>query len=427
MKNYTDFLQDLSLLISAESVEGVSTNGAPYGDGVERAFTAFKGIAERLGFNVIDYDGYIGEIRVGGSDTIATNALGVIGHLDVVPAGDLGKWNTPPYALTIKDGVLYGRGVTDDKGPMLCVLYAVKELVDEGVKFDRQLRFFIGLNEETGWKDVERYRQIGTFPTEGFSPDGNFPVTYAEKGPNAVTFYFPYVGGFEGFSGGVVVNAVCDYATMTGNVNEDLISKYGLMLNDGVIECHGKSAHGSKPELGKNAILPLLRYVNDVEAGVVTPLIKYLFEDELGITKIGNETGYATLSPDLLDYKNGEIILTCDFRVPAKMNLSDFIPLFDKMGIKYTVKKSRDPHYVDDKSGLVQGLLSAYNTVMGENQKPYSCSGATFASVFEKGVAFGPEFDGCDGAIHEPNEYMTEKDLLKMFEIYKQALKNLLT
>ncbi len=426
MKNYSQFLQDLSLLISAESVESEPAIDAPYGVGVKKAYTAFIGIAKRLGFNVIDYDGYIGEIRLGGGNDICSNALGVIGHLDVVPSGDIDKWNTPPYALTIKDGVLYGRGVTDDKGPMLCVLYAIKELLDEGVKFNRQLRFFIGLNEETGWKDVERYRQIGTFPTEGFSPDGNFPVTYAEKGPNAVTFRFAYNGAFRGFKGGVVVNAVCDHAIAVGKVDDELVKKYGLVVKEGVIESNGKSAHGSKPELGKNAILPLLRYIDEVENGTVTPLIKYLFNDELGILKIGNETGYATLSPDLLSFENGEIVLTCDFRVPAKMNINEFIPLFDKTGIKYSVKKSRDPHFVDDKSQLVQELLSAYNTVMQTSELPYSCSGATFASVFERGVAFGPEFEGCDGAIHEPNEYMTEKHLLKIFEIYKQALKNLL-
>lgn len=426
MKNYSQFLQDLSLLISAESVEAEPTIDAPYGLGVKKAYSAFISVAERFGLKVIDYDGYIGEIRLGKGDEACKDALGVIGHLDVVPAGDLSKWKTSPYALTIKDGVLYGRGVTDDKGPMLLVLYAIKELLDEGVMFNRQLRFFIGLNEETGWKDVERYRQIGTFPIEGFSPDGNFPVTYAEKGPNAVTFRFAYNGAFSGFEGGVVVNAVCDHAIAVGKVDDELIKKHGLTVKDGVIESNGKSAHGSKPELGKNAILPLLKYIDEVENGTVTPLIKYLFNDELGIFKIGNETGNATLSPNLLSFENGEIVLTCDFRVPAKMNLKDFVPLFDKMGIKYSVKKSRDPHYVDDKSDLVQGLLSAYNTVMQTNDLPYSCSGATFASVFEKGVAFGPEFEGGDGAIHEPNEYMTEKDLLKMFEIYKQALKNLL-
>ena len=427
MVDIKSFINHLSALVSAESVESSPLEGKPFGEGVHKAFTAFKGIANELGLIVIDYDGYMGEIRLGGSSEIDKDALGIIGHLDVVPAGDLDKWNTPPFTLTEIDGVLYGRGVQDDKAPMLCCLYAIKELLDEGFVFNRQLRVFAGLNEETGWKDVERYRQIGTFPIEGFSPDGNFPVTYAEKGPNAITFRFAYDGAFTGFKGGVVVNAVCDFAKAVGKVDLDLIKKHGLTVNEEVIESHGKSAHGSKPELGKNAILPLFRYINEVENGTLLPLIEYLFEDKLGITKLGNETGLATLSPDILSFENGEICLTCDFRVPAKMNISEFIPLFDKIGIPYTFKKSRDPHYVDVDGKLVQGLLSAYNSVTGEDAKPYSCSGATFASVFEKGVAFGPEFVGGEGAIHEPNEYLPIENIYKMIAIYKQALKNLLS
>ena len=59
---------------------------------------------------------------------------------------------------------------------------------------------------------------------------------------------------------------------------------------------------------------------------------------------------------------------------------------------------------------------------MKSDLKPVSCSGATFASVFEMGVAFGPEFIGSDNKIHEPNECMSEKELLLAYEIYKKAL-----
>ena len=98
----------------------------------------------------------------------------------------------------------------------------------------------------------------------------------------------------------------------------------------------------------------------------------------------------------------------------------------DKVGESYTLISARKPHYVDKDGALVQGLLSAYNSITGESAEPYSCAGATFASVFKSGVAFGPEFEGEDGAIHEPNEYIREETLLKCFAIYKQALKNVL-
>ena len=54
------------------------------------------------------------------------------GHYDVMPAGDIAAWRTDPWALTGVNGYLYGRGATDDKGPILATVFAVKELLEEG-------------------------------------------------------------------------------------------------------------------------------------------------------------------------------------------------------------------------------------------------------------------------------------------------------
>ena len=189
MKEYGQFIKDFSALMEAKSVQGEPKDGMPFGQGVADAFNVFKRISHDMGFTVIDYDGYMGEVYIP-SDNGDGEPFGIIGHLDVVPAE--GAWNTPPFALTLKDGVFYGRGVQDDKGPTLACLYAVKELLDEGYKFKRPLRFFIGLNEESGWRDVDYFLTKSSFPNEGFSPDGNFPVTYAEKGVYRVIFKIPY-------------------------------------------------------------------------------------------------------------------------------------------------------------------------------------------------------------------------------------------
>jgi len=422
MKNYDRFLKDFESLISINSVKAKAQENMPFGEGVFKAYKKFIEIANGLGFTVTDYDGYFGEITVGCGEE-----LGVIGHLDVVPEGT--GWNTPPFSLTKIDGTFYGRGVTDDKGPTLIALYALKEVLDENKEIKKKVRFFIGLDEESGWADVDYFLTKSYFPEYGFSPDGNFPVTYAEKGPNSIKFYIPFDNKvFTNTKGGTVVNAVCAYAETVGKIDEKLLNKYNLTHNGSVIMSHGKSAHGSKPELGKNAIKPLLEYMNEVLGGKLDSVIDNLFLDKQGLTKLGNETGYATLSPDIIEQTENELIITADFRVPARMNLEkDFLPLFDKMQIKYTAKKSRDPLFVDKNSEIVQALIKAYNEVTGENAVPETSSGATFSSVFSKGVAFGPELPDADGAIHEPNEYMSEENLLKIFAIYKQAFKNLLT
>lgn len=425
MKNYKQFLIDFAKLISAKSVQSEPLDNMPFGKGVADAYKVFTDVCTRMGFTVTDYDGYIGEFSVGGDETEESykNALGIIGHLDVVPAE--GEWNTDPYTLTLKDGVFYGRGVEDDKGPMLCCLYAVKELLDDGYTFDRKVRFIIGLNEESGWADVDYYKTKAVMPTEGFSPDGNFPVTYAEKGPAKVVFTYKYDGSFTGFKGGTVSNAVPDYACVYGKVDEELLNKYNLKVKGNEIESFGKSAHGSRPQDGVNAIKPILQYVNEVDGGILDSLIENLFNDKQGIFNIGDETGSATISPNVIDFKDGKIVLTCDLRVPARMDIENFIPLLDAMSIDYEIKAYHNPHYVDVNGSLVQGLNEAYNDATGENDVPYSCSGATFASVFESGVAFGPAFRNAKSAIHEPNEFMSEENLLKMFNIYRTAIRKM--
>ena len=416
MINEQKFLSDLKTLISYKSKLSAPEDGAPFGIESKKALDFFLSVAKDMGFDVINYDGYMGEVTYGEGEE-----FGIIGHLDVVPEGT--GWDSDPYVLTQKDGKYFARGITDDKAPTLICLYALYALKEHGVKFNKKIRFFAGCNEEAGWKDVEYFLKKGNkFPDWGFSPDGDFPVVYAEKGPNAIIFEYPYNGKFTNFKGGSVVNAVCDYAEVRGVIDEDLLKKHNLSHDGDLIISKGKSAHGSRPQLGKNAILPILEYMQDVGENV-NPLIDYLFKDVLDIMQMGNETGFATISPDLVKQEDGKIILTADFRVPAKMLAEDFYPYFDKMGIKYTFIKSRNPHYVPKDSPVIQKLMQAYNSVTGENLEPISQSGATFASTFKCGAAFGPEFPGASTNIHEPNEFMLVEDIEKLYEIYYNSIK----
>ncbi|OMJ29780.1 putative di- and tripeptidase DUG2 [Smittium culicis] len=66
--------------------------------------------------------------------TQETETILIYGHYDVVPIGNINAWNSDPFSLKGKDGYLYGRGVTDNKGPVLSMLFAVYELF-----FNKQL------------------------------------------------------------------------------------------------------------------------------------------------------------------------------------------------------------------------------------------------------------------------------------------------
>src|SRR6185295_16596803 len=56
----------------------------------------------------------------------------LVGHVDVVPPGDLATWTTDPWAADVRDGRLYGRGACDMKGGVAAILAAARALVVSG-------------------------------------------------------------------------------------------------------------------------------------------------------------------------------------------------------------------------------------------------------------------------------------------------------
>lgn len=420
MENFDKFLSELGELISFRSVQSEPENGMPFGKGVYRVYKCFMDKAESYGLQTINYDNYFGEVDYGDGEEI-----GIIGHLDIVPEGD--GWNTDPYTLTEKDGVLYARGILDDKAPLFICLYILKELKEKGIKSNKKIRLFVGCNEETGWKDVAHFTEKHKFPEYGFSPDGNFPVSYAEKGVLVVTFKVPTLKKFKNVKGGSVVNAVCGRATAeaTGEINLELIKKHGLNVNGNVIESIGKSCHGSRPDLGVNAFKALFEYFKD-EGEDVGNVVDYLFNDKGNVSKMVNEQGDITFSPDLAEEKDGYIYFTCDCRIPAPFTEKDATAIFDTFGIEYTATQKHEPVCVDKDGDFVQTLLKAYNDITGSNEKPLSQCGSTFARVFEKGCAFGPEFPGEKSTIHEANECCTVEQLKTLYGIYYKTITSLI-
>ncbi len=418
MKNSDGFIKNLGELIAIESVETKAEKDAPFGKNVKAALTWFLNLAESFGFKTVNYDNYAGEIVYGDGQEI-----GIIGHLDVVPAGT--GWNFPPFTLTEKDGYLIGRGVGDDKGAMLMTLYALKELKDSGAICNKKFRFFVGTNEESGWKDAEYLKTKTTLPEYGFSPDGNFPVSYAEKGFYYVNINLPPFKNFGAIKGGTVINAVCAHAEVYPKAEFDktLLAKHGLSFEDGKVISRGVAAHGSQPQLGKNALLPLFEFLKDCGENV-GDYIDYLFKDKWEIAKMKNEQGYLTFSPDLAqELKNGGTQILCDMRIPAPFTLKTVNEKLSVAPLDITVIDHEHPPVMTDKDGkFVQTLLKAYNAITGENQTPVSMGGSTFARVFKKGCAFGPEFDGENYHMHEADERVKKDLFINSYEIYKKAI-----
>ena len=128
-------------------------------------------------------DNYAGDFEFGQGDEV----LGIFAHLDVVPAGS--GWDTDPYEPVIKDGKLYARGSSDDKGPTMACYYALKIIKELELPVSKRVRFIVGTDEESGWGDMDYYFAHNGLkdPDFGFSPDAEFPIINGEKG-NITTY-----------------------------------------------------------------------------------------------------------------------------------------------------------------------------------------------------------------------------------------------
>lgn len=176
-----EMLSSLCQLISFPSIS-IETNDPfmPFGKDCKDALDYILTLGNSLGFRTKNIDEYCGYIEFGEGEEI----VGIIGHLDVVPADK--NWTYPPFQATIQDNRLYGRGAIDDKGPVISALYAMKAVADT-TKVYKRVRLILGLNEEKDWKCIHYYKAHEESPTIGFSPDADFPCIYAEKG--ILTFY----------------------------------------------------------------------------------------------------------------------------------------------------------------------------------------------------------------------------------------------
>ncbi len=415
MDNYfNDLVKNISDIVKIPSFQQPAQNGMPFGKDCADALAFFLNLAKEYGFETVNYDNYVGEVVFGSGEEFA-----VLAHLDVVTAGS--GWNHEPFGGEIDEAnkKIWGRGTMDDKGPAIIALIAMKALKDEGFTPNKKIKLIVGCNEETGWGCIEHYNQVAHMPETGFSPDANFPVIYAEKGIMHVKLRFKTNGGFTGLKGGELANMVCDFCEVEAAADSEKLKKYNLSAEGGKIISRGKSAHGSTPDEGVNAIDPVLKYLG------LEDIYELLFVQKLGMADFEDETGKLTLSPDIISQDGDNVYITCDIRYPATYSRDKILQQIDRHAKDYEILHDQLPLFNDKQCTLIKTLCEVYNEVTGKNLKPIAIGGGTYARALKCGAAFGPEEDGEENTIHQANEYITFEKIEKCFKIYKLALKKL--
>lgn len=425
----------LKKFVSINSVydESTKTKEMPFGKGVDEALKFIGNLGEQYGFKVDYCDGYCTELTIGDGDRL----IGIYGHADVVPIS--GDWNNPPFDCVLKDGNYYGRGTSDDKGPVIAAFYALKALKDNGLLEGYKVRFVVGGDEERGSSCLEHYFNDlhKPYPDYGFTPDSDFPLIYGEKG---IINFYPEIAvdipEIKYIKGGVATNAVCDRVDVkfNGDINE---LKESLIINNVECECKGdvvtflgKSAHGSTPEAGVNAALIAFKILGDLyNIEIFKELADKLSDpsgklfDGFAETKLLGQTTYCL---GIVNYENGLLKFTINFRHPEGVEPEQYKDNFDKVfGTKSTMSE-HSPHLLyDPECKLVQTLLNAYRAETHDNTPPLTTGGGTYAKHSKNTIAFGALFPGRVSTMHEPNELMPKADFDLAAVIYARAIYDL--
>jgi succinyl-diaminopimelate desuccinylase len=271
--------------------------------------------------------------------------VAVVCHLDVVPAGD--GWSTDPFDPVEKDGRIYGRGAKDNKGSLASAIAAMEFLKQHESQLKGQVLLVGAADEERGSRYGTHYL-LG----EGLLP----PLDYA---------LIPDAGD-----------------NMTGI---DVAEKGLLFLK---IVCHGRQAHGSTPDAGVSAILPMCELALQIAAWEMPGGVNELFHPTTATHNVGLISGGS--APNMVA---GRCEMQLDIRYLPGTDRDELLAEISRMideveslypGAYFEVEPTNEeiPTAVATDSRIYTSLAGAVELVTGRAPKPFGIGGVTVAKQF---------------------------------------------
>lgn len=410
--------------------------------------------------------------------------LGLVVHGDVQPV-DFDAWDSrhPPFAGTIENGIVYGRGAADDKGPLVQALLAMKALKESGVRRTHTVRLLVGSTEESDGTEMGEYLKTHAAPDYSLVLDSEFPVVVGEKAWNALSVTTPLAERGSGakpyhvvsLNAGLAPSIVPDNAEIRLAWNEgpaggplnwdplvDAIEKAKSRLPEGTrivtgvgegnvlrVVAYGKAAHaGVNLRGGRNALVGLARVMEGLlPAGGADDLLAFarlagedLYGTGLGITDSDPMWGryavnVATIRPSADDPKN--VTLTINIRrIPPRTgpqlrsDLEQFVAAFNaRTGATLVPGGFYDdePLGFDPEARLVRRLLDDYAAATGTRLRPAISGGGTYAKRIPNAIAFGMWFPDKPYPGHDLDEQMSLADLQRGARVLIHALTDIAT
>lgn len=458
--NESNFIDNIRDLISIPSVarepEGEEY---PFGKPAAEALNYVLQLAEDMGLKCKNYDNYAGEISLGEGP----HMIGILCHADVVDAGE--GWDTDPFSGVIKDGEIYGRGMIDNKGPLISCLYGMKYIKERKLlPPGNTLKMIIGTDEEENWDSIAYYlSKEPILPDISIVPDASFPVISCEKGLMnfelllkdvpchlSETVYIDELLGGER-TNVVPAEAACflksdakgyDFNEEIAAI-EKLSQKYNIAVEICQIEqsikvkVRGRAAHAMTPEKGINAISHLMKVLTAIKFkdGSLNSMLRF-YDKYIGLDYDGSgfgcnvqdeASGDLTVNIGIAEFRENKFRCSVNLRYPVTYGFRDIekriVTAMKKENAQLKWGVCMDPIYFEESSEILRSLMEVYQEETGDyKSKPIAIGGATYARAISNAVAFGPVFPEQEELAHEPNEHYSIADIKCITKIYVKAL-----
>ena len=456
-----EMVEDIIRLSRIPSVSEPDEEIKPFGKECRRVLDEAFAIAREHGFVTENYEYYVGAVSEKKTD--AKNTIGFWNHLDVVPAGE--GWEKDPYEPFVKEGYLIGRGVRDNKGPAVAMMYLMQCVRELHIPFNHELCLYLGTNEEKQMADIEYFTSHYEAPALSVIADTGFPVCYGEKGilEGNLVSKEKFSSKVCELSGGQASNMIPDraWAVLECTEKEALHIQYKLpeklvaSYRDGKIkiEAEGTSRHSAFPHGSTNAILVLSLFLKEAEileerdrnlfAFLANACEGYLGENQ-NIASEDEISGQTTCAGTVLRMKDKKAQLTLNIRycitADAEKMIQNLCGYADTQKAVWEVYNNSKPNYFPKEHPAVKLLTDYYNEATGQDTKAFVMGGGTYARKLPNAFAYGISgvpftkeeterkaqlFAAGHGGAHEPDEALHLRTYFEAAKIFTKAIMRL--
>ncbi|MGC9123320.1 MAG: M20 family metallo-hydrolase [Thermoplasmata archaeon] len=400
MKEIEDYREEMiEFMTSMIPIKAISPDLGGNGEWERSRF--IKNYIENMGFdyikelNAIDDKNYTRpNIIAKYYGKIRERTIWIAAHMDTVPEGDINQWHYDPFKATVVNDRIYGRGTEDNGQDLVAGLFAIKAIIDNGIRPKYNIGFMSLSDEEVGSKYGMEYVM----------------ENYKEFGKDDY-FIIPDAGNEKG--------------------DEIEIAEKGILWLG--IKVIGKQSHGSRPDLGKNSS----RYLFEISMEIDKELHKnFDIYDNVFIPP------YSTFEPTMMSsaVQNintipGSAKVYFDMRILPEYKIDDVLNTIikivesykNKYGIEITLEtvQRNDPApKTPESSPLVVHLKKSINDVLKVEPKLIGIGGGTVAAMARKKGYHAVVWATLEPVEHSPDEYCVIKNMVNDAKVFYKLIKD---